>query len=393
MLLILFHFSLQFDKSFCEPPYPPYKPANDADLIQVQILSRHGARTPLHVPKNLSNIWICLNTEQASYDTNHTHTIHILNTYGKSIYRGNCQFGQLVGKGREALTRLGEYIRKIYVDTIKFLPTNYIQSIIKFRSTHTLRTLHSQMAFIRGLYPEDAYIQIEVADKLYDNWRRASAICPQLIPAMDQLSHSKEWKEAGLIDQNLSRIMMDIFGVKWEHTNDAATSARCQGLSLPPNVTNALIDRAVTLKAKQMQFIYSHDKIFPLFFSFSAAEMLNEMIKRVNGESKLRFIHWSAHDGNILAFLGYLGYKDGKWPPYGSYIIVELWRSRTDKQFFLQFRFNGDLMKVPRFSNNQSILFQDFRNFVTINMPDIIEECKFDIEKFQKEGVYISEAI
>jgi acid phosphatase len=153
---------------------------------------------------------------------------------------------------------------------------------------------------------------------------------------------------------------------------------------LPENLTERAIDDAVALKARQMQFVYSHDSVFPLFFSFSAAEMLNEMTKRLNGESHVRFIHWSAHDGNILAFLGFLGHSDGRWPPYGSYIVVELWKFRKARTYFLNFRYNGQLLKVPRFSFSGVVPFDDFRKFVTNHMPRMKEDCKFNHTKFHK---------
>jgi acid phosphatase len=136
-----------------------------------------------------------------------------------------------------------------------------------------------------------------------------------------------------------------------------------------------------------MQFVYSHDSVFPLFFGFSAAEMLNEMIKRINGESRTKFIHWSAHDGNILAFLGFLGIRDGRWPPYGSYIIVEVWKSHSGRGkhgYFLQFRYNGKLLEIPRFSYRKDIPFHDFRKFIKNHVPKLEADCEFNRTKFSR---------
>lgn len=382
-----------FDNSYCEPPYPSYTPRTDADLIQVQIISRHGARTPLHVPKAFSNIWTCKHTEFASFDAPTGHSLHVHNTNGRSIFLGNCQFGQLVGTGASALRRLGQYLRRIYIEELKFLPSTFVPSVMKFRSTFTLRTLHSQMSIINGMYPGNVSVLIETADKHYDPWRRASAICPRLKEAMNDLINGSEWQANGLNNDTLTEPVSRVLGTHWMHTNDAATSARCEGLSLPGNLTEKEIDDAVALKARQMQFIYAHDRVFPLFFSFSAAEMLNEMTKRVNGETRTKFVSWSAHDGNILAFLGFLGYSDGRWPPYGSYIVAELWRFRQGKQFFVQFRYNGQLLKVPRFSFSRVIPFDDFRAFVVTHMPDMQEDCGFDPEKFKKTDTSVSEAV
>lgn len=386
MLIIFFPFLIcSFDQSFCEPKIEKYKARKDADLIQVQLLTRHGARTPLHSSKTLRNQWTCLHTEISSIASELSRPLHVANVHGKSIFLGNCQFGQLVDKGHDALTRLGAYIRDVYIDKLKLLPKKFNPKIMYFRSTYSLRTMHSMMALVKNLYPNLTEITIHTADKQYDPWRRTSSLCPRLEEVTESIQKSDEWKKENLDgDPELTSKMKRIFGVKWEHTNDAATSARCEGFELPPNITHKEIDRAVSLKARQRQFILSHESIFPLFFSYSMAEMLNEMIDRINGRSKYRFIYWSAHDGNILAFLGFLGYVDNKWPPYGSFIVTELWKYRENGgKFFLQFRYNGKILKAPRFMNSSDIPFDDFRKFVTKNMPDMVKDCHFNISRFR----------
>jgi acid phosphatase len=240
------------------------------------------------------------------------------------------------------------------------------------------------MSFVQGFYPDARDLLIETADKNYDPWRRASALCPSLKRAMERLQAGSEWEARGMSNHNITEPLSRLLGVAWAHTNDAATSARCRGLPLPKNLTARAIDEAIALKARQMQFVYSHDAVFPLFFSFSAAEMLNEMTKRLNGESRTKFLHWSAHDGNILAFLGFLGHADGRWPPYGSYIVIELWRFRKARTYFLNFRYNGRLLKAPRFSFSPVVPLDDFRRFVTNHMPRMEEDCQFNLTKFLK---------
>jgi acid phosphatase len=389
-LALLLRVALSFDPSYCEPPYPPYKPRTDADLIQVQVITRHGARTPLHVPNAFSNIWKCANTELSSFNTSLSHAVHVHNSHGKSIFLGNCQFGQLVDAGAAALRRLGTYLRGIYVEQLKFLPSGFVGSAFRFRSTSTVRTIHSQMSLARGLYPGDVPLVIETADKECDPWRRAGAICPRLKRAVEVLQGGSEWVARGFDDPEIIPPFSRALGTIWQHTNDAATSARCQKLPLPSNLSEKVIDEAVALKARQMQFVYAHDSVFPLFFSFSAAEMLNEMIRRVNGERRTRFVHWSAHDGNILAFLGFLGYSDGRWPPYGSYIVVELWKFRKGRQLFVQFRYNGKLLNVPRFSFSSVVPFDDFRKFVTNHMPRLVEDCGFNLTKYAKKDATLA---
>ena len=373
-----------FDINWCEPPLLSYEPILNADLIQVQLITRHGARTPLHISKFKSNIWRCNETEINSIDSKLSRPSHIHVIWGKSIFLGDCLYSQLIEKGSIALNKLGKYINDIYIKQLKFLPSNYKPSIMKFRSTSTHRTLHSSMAFINGLYHHKPPVIIELAEKSYDHWRRASSICPNLKESMDSLKGSKEWNELNLTDNELEQNMSKSFFTKWSSTNDISTSSRCNNLPLPSTVDISLLDKATLHKAKQLQFVYSHQTVYPLFFSYCASEMLNNMIDRITGNSSIRFIHWSAHDGNILGFLGYLGYSDGKWPPYGSYIITELWKLKISGKFIIRFIFNGKVINIPRMLNSKNIPFNEFFKFVKNNLPDLINDCGFNKINFLK---------
>ena len=153
-------------------------------------------------------------------------------------------------------------------------------------------------------------------------------------------------------------------------------------------INEEVLDSASLLKAEQQKYIFMHPKVFPLKFSFAMAEMVNLMIDRITGNSKIRFIHWSGHDGDIFGFLGYLGTGSDKLPPYGSYIITELWKFRHSGEFFLRFIYNGKVLRVPRLGNIKTVLFDDFIRFVKVNMPSLKGDCGFSQEKFKKTWTF-----
>ena len=210
---------------------------------------------------------------------------------------------------------------------------------------------------------------------------------------MNELKNSEEMKKANLINKTLQDILTNTYEVKWDNINDIMTSSKCQNFKMPSKITDDILEQAIKLKTKQTNYIYKHKEMFNLFSSFPAAEVLNQMISRINGESKIKFIHWSAHDGNILSLIGYLGCDIEKWPPYGAYITIELWKNKNTKQFFLQFRYNGKLLIPFRFSNSDVVSFDTFQKFVKDNFPDLIKDCNFDKTKFYKNDVFISEPI
>lgn len=382
---MFFLFFTSFDSHNCMPKITEYLPRTDADLIQVQVVTRHGARTPLHLSKEISNIWECQNSELNSNTGVNTGPIHVSVSFGRSYFLGNCHFSQLLETGVEGLKEVGRYLRKVYVEKIKFLPSSYDSSVCYFRTTDTLRTIHSQMSLFRGLYPGTEKLEIHTADKIIDPWKQPVHLCPTIAKIQRELVGGSEWIEANLNDEVLMNETAEILGVKWSSVNDAVTSTLCRGYKLPSNMTEEKVDAAIKLKARQMQFLYSHDSFFPLYSSFTSAEMLNEMLLRVSGASRRRFIHWSAHDANVLGLLGFLGYSDDKWPPYGSFITIELFRFRRLQQFFVQFRYNGKLLRIPRFSYSRVIPLDDFTKFVRNFMPSLEEECGFNITSFRQK--------
>ena len=403
--------------SFCYS-YPKYEQRNDADLLQVQIISRHGARTPLHSSSTIIKNWNCKFTEvsHSSLKDGRPSTQHV--SYGKSIFLGDCHFGQLIDEGSKELNVLGKYLRHIYIERLKFLPSEFHSEIMRFRSTNTHRSIHSQIALIHGLYPDSQIpLEIEVAEKRYDPWRRTSLICPNLGKAMKSLIGGEEWQALGLDDDNFTNYISQSLGIKWTNTNDILTTSLCNDIynqnkfhkknqsknqsknqnenKNPGGLSDNLLNRAVSLKGAQMRFIYSNDRVFPLFGSYPFAEMVNEAIKRVRGDSHIRFIHWSAHDGNILGFLGFLGAGNAEplWPAYGSYLSMELWRFRKGKQLFFIFRYNGKVLQIPRFSFSRVIPMNDFIKFVKNSLPNLQDDCGFNISILHQSDTYPSETI
>lgn len=388
MLVFYWILSSSFDSSFCEPSFESFLHV-DADLIQVQVITRHGARTPLHRANDNQDIWRCLNSERRSYaDEAPGTSIHV--AFGSSVFRGDCHFGQLLGKGQKQLAKIGKYLRKLYIDELKFLPNKYNPELIQFRSTNTQRTRNSLISLASELYPNET-ITFRTADKIYDHWRRKSAVCPGFMDNWKKLSKSSEWKMNELENTSLMEKVANSLNAKWSATGDILTSSLCEGFKLRSNMSVSDIEEAIKLKTKQHLFIYNHDDAFPLFFGYQAAEMVNEMIKRINGQSKAKFIHWSAHDGNINAFLGYIGISQSDWPQYGTYITTELYRFRKQSHYFLRFTMNGKKLKSTRLSSFY-IPLENFVKFVRNFMPTQTD-CKFDEKKFMKSDVFFTEPI
>jgi acid phosphatase len=150
----------------------------ELELQQVQILLRHGERTPVNARfKNtgLAPYWPYCKVATAMrsaviladgeldelqwkrrIQTLGKNDTPILNAGSKGDVDAICQPGELTDRGRETTLALGQRIRKLYVDQLAFLPSSLdaaSASNIALRATPIPRALESvQQAYI-GLYP------------------------------------------------------------------------------------------------------------------------------------------------------------------------------------------------------------------------------------------------
>lgn len=146
-------------------------------LQQVQVLMRHGERTPVgnrFINVGLPEYWpycsqasrmvsAVLDPASASWTTLdwrrrfETFTASDNQTPmlgGGATVDNLCELGQLTDKGRETTTALGARLRRLYVDQLGFLPeTLTTTENMYLRSTPMPRAMESMQQALHGLYP------------------------------------------------------------------------------------------------------------------------------------------------------------------------------------------------------------------------------------------------
>lgn len=166
-------------------PRPPYTddefarlyPSN-LELKQVQILLRHGERTPVNSRfqnAGLHEYWPYCKAANAmkavilaadgSLDTlawkRRLETIGAqdrptLSAGPSAEIDAICQPGELTDRGRETTLALGQRARALYVNRLKFLPAfldEQTSSVVRLRATPIVRALESVQQTFIGLYP------------------------------------------------------------------------------------------------------------------------------------------------------------------------------------------------------------------------------------------------
>jgi hypothetical protein len=114
----------------------------DAALLQVQLVTRHGDRAPLHSSlwPNDTVVWNCSASGLAmatALDSTKPRRFVVRRKSERlsSHIRGTCAVGQLTVVGAEQHRRLGEAFRALYVDRLKLLRSHLDPVQVRVRST------------------------------------------------------------------------------------------------------------------------------------------------------------------------------------------------------------------------------------------------------------------
>ncbi|KAM3511051.1 hypothetical protein MY11210_005328 [Beauveria gryllotalpidicola] len=221
-------------------PRPAYTPDELARLYppslrlqQVQVLMRHGERTPVvsrfAATTGLPEFWpycsqasrmvsAVLDPASGSWTTldwrrrletfsadSQTPTLGTATPPSSGSPDSMCELGQLTDKGRATATALGQRLRRLYVDQLGFLPERLAATEHMYlRSTPMPRALESMQQALHGLYPPAT---------------RAADLAPPVI-------HTRHWADDTLLPNtaNCKRFsaMMRAFGrraaERWDHS-------------------------------------------------------------------------------------------------------------------------------------------------------------------------------
>jgi hypothetical protein len=163
---------------------------NPFSLVQVQMIVRHGLRTPMSgsMPEKYKqynwqcdtkvddNLFILDNKEDGSIHKMRFQEYFASHLEDVNKLFGTCAIEQLTNEGGLQTERVGKFLRKRYVDELKFLPNYYHPEVMNFRSTDTERTIWTTRQVLHGLYPKEyrspadiTAINIKQIENMYPN--------------------------------------------------------------------------------------------------------------------------------------------------------------------------------------------------------------------------------
>uniref|UniRef100_A0A1A7YC34 Acid phosphatase 6, lysophosphatidic n=1 Tax=Iconisemion striatum TaxID=60296 RepID=A0A1A7YC34_9TELE len=349
------------------PPSSDPNSSSAYELKLVQVLFRHGARTPLKsIPDVLEAQWVPSLLEPPP----HTHMNYVVTDlqggpkppspvedgYRRNILSGGSFPGQLTTVGMQQLYELGERLRRRYVEEKPFLSNSFIPTEVYVRSSNIVRTIESAKCLLAGLFQQKqtATVSILTADAeseiLYPNFHGCKLL---------KILSSHRWAELSTlpgIAADLQSIQSALGIAAHQHVDfvlirDDMVARETHGLPCPPALTswrNKVEQRAVDV----MFHIYQPSKrenlqlcVGPLLH-----ELLDNMEKKLQGSSSAsnrKLFLYSVHDTTLIPCLMALGLFDMRWPPYAADLTLELHQSRQTNEPFVKVTYLGQDQLIP----------------------------------------------
>ncbi|XP_074550447.1 lysophosphatidic acid phosphatase type 6 [Halichoeres trimaculatus] len=342
-------------------------PSSAYELKLVQVLFRHGARTPLKsIPDVIEAQWVPTLLEPPA----HCHINYVVTdldggpkppapveeSYRKNILTGGTFPGQLTTLGMQQLYELGKRLRMRYIEETHFLSSTFSPAEVYVRSTNIVRTIESAKCLVAGLFQQKQKDPVPIltteaeSEILYPNYHGCKLL---------KILGSHRWAESSTLPDIAADLqsILSALGIA-AHQNvdfilirDDMVARETHGLPCPPALDswrNKVEQRAVDM----ICHVYEPSKrenlqlcVGPLLYTLLAN--IDEKLQGTSSEPHRKLFLYSAHDTTLIPCLMALGVFDMRWPPYAADITLELHKHRQTSQAFVKVSYIGQDLLIP----------------------------------------------
>eukprot|EP01083_Nonionella_stella_P054924 144959_1 len=273
--------------------------------------------------------------------------------------------GQLTEKGCKELEHVGKQLRKRYVDTMKHLPAEYDETSnnLHCHSTNVSRTIQSADCVLHELYPMDKrkdnariplYVDVDITylSPHHLKWRFCDKLKQKAMDNEKKMLARLDDKFHALVDMVMH--YYDVGANDWTYSNHATVfdGMFCR-LShdmedRPQQFTNECLKEFGKYMVRLHCAMMGLDReTLKLTWGNVLRKMMEYMKSADHATGKNgHMIISSCHDDSLLAMLcsiygDSIHYADLEWPPYGSYIIFELWKDANTNNKYVKVLYNG----------------------------------------------------
>ena len=265
---------------------------------------------------------------------------------------GICQLGELTDKGRETTLALGQRLRKLYIDQLKFMPEELSSSEgLYLRATPIPRALESVQQTFSGMYPSETRPGVPLPtiimranrdETLYPN-ENACARFAQLSKAFAKRA-AERWngsEDMEFVTGEIGKWMDDgVVGVdsrpRLSGVMDTVNSTLAHGQEtrLPGEFYGEKVREVLDKVAVEEWFAgYQENREYRTLGSGGlVGDIVERMVEKAEGEG-VKLGLSGCHDTTLAGLLaGFGAFKGEKWPPYTSHVALEMFKDTKERE-------------------------------------------------------------
>lgn len=355
------------------------------ELKMVQVVFRHGARSPLkQLPVEEQVEW---NPQllEVPPQTQFDYTVTNLaggpkphspfdSQYLGTILKGGMFAGQLTSVGMRQMFALGERLRKSYVEDIPFLSPTFNPREIFVRSTNMHRNLESTRCLLAGLFrcqkegPVVIHTDEASSEVLYPNYqscwslrertrgrRQAASLQPGISEDLEKVKEGMGIADSDGVD---FFVLLDNVAAEQVHGLPSCPALRRSARIIEQRA----VDTALYLQSGDRESLQM--AVGP-FLHLLERNLLTAVDPATPPGSHRKLYLYAAHDVTLLPLLLALGIFDHKWPPFAADLTMELYQHRESEEWFVQLYYHGE-EQVPRGCPDQLCPLDKFLNTLSV---------------------------
>ncbi|XP_045334854.1 lysophosphatidic acid phosphatase type 6 isoform X2 [Leopardus geoffroyi] len=364
------------------PGAPGQRPVDRSllELKMVQVVFRHGARSPLKpLPREQAewNLQLLEVPPQTQFDYTVTNLAGGLkphspfdSQYRKTVLKGGMFAGQLTNVGMQQMFALGQRLRKSYVEDIPFLSPTFNPLEVFVRSTNIYRNLESTRCLLAGLFQS----QKEGPIVIHTDEASSEVLYPNYQNCWSLQERTRGRRQAACLQPGISEDLQKVKegmgiasndGVDFLNLLDNVAAEQVHSLPSCPTLrrfAQMIEQRAVdtALYIMQREDRESLQVAVGPFLHILESN-LRKVVDPATAPGKTRKLYlYAAHDVTLMPLLIILGIFDHKWPPFAVDLTMELYQHRESKEWFVQLYYRGE--QVPKGCPDQLCPLDKFLN-------------------------------
>ncbi|XP_054996395.1 lysophosphatidic acid phosphatase type 6 isoform X3 [Sorex araneus] len=305
------------------------------ELKMVQVVYRHGARSPLkllpHTEQSQQVDWKPQLLEvppQTQFDYTVTNLAGGPKPpspydceYNKTILKGGMCAGQLTQVGMQQMFALGKRLRKKYVEETPFLSPAF----------NPLEHSFHEHIPEPGVYPVFAGWAFSAPER---SRKRSASLLPGLLEDLKKVKNSLGITQSDTVD-----FLSLLDNVAAEQAHNFSSSSVLRGFA-------RLIEQRAVDTA--LYILHSEDRkglqmaVGP-FLHLLQSHLLKGTNPATQPDDTRKLYLYATHDVTLIPLLMALDIYDNKWPPFAADLTLELYQHRESKEWFVQLHYLGEV--------------------------------------------------